>query len=97
MLATETKIGATLRQGDPAQQLSARRENTNTIELLRTHAPAAPQIAVDIDTKPIGCTVGSIDQHARCAHATAIARHIEHQYIARSCTRLDDVQLLLIG
>src|SRR5258706_15224754 len=46
--AAETQIGAAFGQIDAADQLAVRIEDLNTVQFLAAHAPAAPEIAVDV-------------------------------------------------
>src|SRR5712692_5062195 len=52
-IAAETEICATLRQIDPADRLAGRVEDHHAV-VSRAAAPAAPQIAVDVDAQSIG-------------------------------------------
>ena len=50
--AAEAEIGATLRQRYVADRLTLRIEDAHAVEL-RCHAPAAPQVAVDVAAKAV--------------------------------------------
>src|SRR6476660_6329259 len=50
----EAHVGATLGQCDEADRLAARIENLDAVLLGVAHAPAAPQIAVDIAAEAVG-------------------------------------------
>src|SRR6185312_15540518 len=52
--AAEADVGAALRQADMADRLAFRIEDAHAIELVGAHAPAAPQIAVDVDSEAVG-------------------------------------------
>src|SRR4051812_14500747 len=52
--AAKANIGAALRQGDKADRLAGRIENLHPVLLRVAHAPAAPQVAVDIDAEAVG-------------------------------------------
>src|SRR5690349_11440934 len=49
----EADIGGALGQADVADRLTFRVEDAHTIELRRAHAPAAPEIAVHVDTEAV--------------------------------------------
>ena len=53
MPAAETQIGAALGQGDMADRLAARSEHAYTVQVGVAHAPAAPEVAVDVDAEPV--------------------------------------------
>src|SRR6478735_1831129 len=50
----EAEVGGALRQVDMADRLAFRIEDAHAVELGRAHAPAAPQVAVDIDAEAVG-------------------------------------------
>jgi len=52
--ATKTEIGTALGQGDEADRPAGRIEDFHPILLRIAHAPAAPEIAVDVDAEAIG-------------------------------------------
>src|SRR5712691_3042650 len=56
----ETQVGAALRQPDVPDRLACGIENPHAVELAG-HAPAAPEVAVDVDTE----AVRRIARHAR--------------------------------
>jgi hypothetical protein len=61
--AAETKIGAALGQVDATDQLAGRIEYVHAIEARFAHAPAAPQVAVDVHPEAVWCSLGpSIDE-----------------------------------
>ena len=62
-MSTETQVGAALGQGDMADRLTSRIEDTNAVKIWRSHTPAAPEISVDVDTKSIGCAGFRIHQN----------------------------------
>src|SRR6478752_3706766 len=63
--AAEADIGGALRQRDAADRLAVRVEHHDAVEFGRAHAPAAPQVAVDVAAHAIRCAAGAgIDKHA---------------------------------
>src|SRR5471032_2791386 len=52
--AAEADVGAALGQVDMADRLALGTEDTNAVEFVAAHSPAAPQIAVDIDAEAVG-------------------------------------------
>ena len=52
--ATKTEIGTAFGQGDEADRPAGRIEDFHPILLRIAHAPAAPEIAVDVDAEAIG-------------------------------------------
>src|SRR5262249_56397351 len=67
--AAEAEIGGTLGQGDEADGLAGRVENLHPVQLRAAHAPAAPQIAVDVAAKAVGRAVrlGGDESPGLCA------------------------------
>src|SRR3954453_20762894 len=61
-LPAEAKVGAALRQPDAADQFALGREHDDTIEFL-AHAPAAPEITVDIGAEPVCCALAAVVEH----------------------------------
>src|SRR5262249_58208841 len=60
----EADVGAAFRQIDVTDRLAGGIEHPHAVELGRAHAPAAPQIAVDIDPQAVGRAArAGIDQH----------------------------------
>src|SRR3954464_10614616 len=51
--AAEAEVGAAFGQGDAADHHTVGCEHHNTVEFGIAHAPAAPEIAVDIDAKTV--------------------------------------------
>src|SRR5260370_17064320 len=54
----ESEVGAALRQRDEADRLALGIEHLDPIELGVAHAPAAPQVAVHVDTEAVGRAIG---------------------------------------
>src|SRR4051812_33578439 len=51
--SAEADVGRTLGQADVADRRALRVEDANAVELVGTHAPAAPQVAVDVDAEAV--------------------------------------------
>src|SRR5579864_9187929 len=96
MPAAEADVRAALRQRDMADRLTLRREHADTVEFVGAHAPAAPQVAVDVDAKAVRRSLASIDQHAVVFERACVAAHIEHADLARHLARGYDVEQRLI-
>src|SRR6266699_3225213 len=60
----EAKIGAAFRQADAADQLALGREHNDAVELRESHAPAAPQIAVDVAPSTVRPNMYGVDEHS---------------------------------
>src|SRR5690349_14020171 len=55
--AAEADVRAAFRKIDSADQFAVAIEDRNAVEALGTHAPAAPDVAIDVDTQPVGRAV----------------------------------------
>src|SRR5262245_65617094 len=53
----EAEIGAALGQRDEADGFTGRVENLHSVQLRAAHAPAAPQIAVDVAAQAVGVAI----------------------------------------
>ena len=56
--ASETQICAPLRQGDMTDRLPRLVEHPHPVQIRIAHAPAAPQVAIDIDAEPVRRAAG---------------------------------------
>src|SRR5258706_14668962 len=56
--AAEADVGAALRQVDAADQLRLAVEDVDAVERVRAHAPAHPEVAVDVGAKAVGRPAG---------------------------------------
>src|SRR6266404_1690367 len=99
MAAAEAEVGAALRQVDVADRLARRIEYAHAVEVGRAHAPAAPQIAVDIDPETVGRAARSgVDQHGALVEPSAVGRDVVGQDGAVWLgARGHDIELLLVG
>src|ERR1041384_5226937 len=69
----EADVGAAFRQLDVTDRLTLSIEDAHAVELGRAHAPAAPEIAVDVDAEAVGrLLLGAFDQHAMIAELHAV-------------------------
>src|SRR5207302_5988470 len=91
---TETKIGRTLGQRDEADRLPGWIEHLHAVLLRIAHAPAAPQIAVDVEAEAVrrAARLGG-DEHALVRELGAVVGDVIDQDFARRRRRVDDVQL----
>jgi D-galactarolactone cycloisomerase len=74
--ASEAEIGAALGQRDAADHDAVGREHHDAVEFGIAHAPAAPQIAVDIGPHAVGRTRTGIDEHALVGDPVAAGCHV---------------------
>jgi hypothetical protein len=96
--AAEADVGATLGQGDEADWLGRRVEHLDAVLLLVAHAPAAPQVAVDIEAEAVGRAAGlGGEEHLAVGELGAVVGDVEHLDDARVGCRLDDVHLRFVG
>src|ERR1700694_3363722 len=64
----------------------------------RRHAPAAPQIAVDVAAEAVRRSVrAGVDQHLAVGERAAVGGDVMDEDAARLRARLDDVELALVG
>src|SRR5262245_12859864 len=94
--AAEAEVGGALRQRDEADRLAAGIEHLDAVEL-GAHAPAAPQIAIDVDAETVRRLVAlATDQFAAVGEFGAVVGHVELVDGARAAA-FDDVKLRLVG
>src|SRR4051794_41175599 len=60
--AAEAEVGAALGQRDPADHHAVGRIDHDAVELGIAHAPAAPQIAVDVAAHAVGRAGAGVDE-----------------------------------
>src|ERR1700754_5003899 len=98
MPAAETDVRAALGQRNMTERFAARREHAHAVEFVGAHAPAAPQIAVDIDAKTIGRAAWArIDQHAVVRERAAVLDDVEGANRARRAPRPTDIEHRFVG
>src|SRR5229473_8698475 len=68
----EADVGAAFREVDVPERLPGGREHANPVELRRSHAPAAPEIAVDVAAKAVRRAGAGVDDDPRGAQPRAI-------------------------
>jgi len=90
---TETHIGTALGQGDTPDGRSVRRKDDYAIQLFCAHAPATPEVAIDITTHAIWrAPRPGVDHDPFVAQFSAMRRYIVRQDLTmRDSTGLDDV------
>src|SRR4029078_11918063 len=87
--SAEADVGRTLGQTDVADRRAFRVEDENTVEVGGPHAPAAPQIAIDIDAEAVGCfRLGADDELPRIGELGP-GGNIERVYRRRARLPLD--------
>src|SRR5262249_5834698 len=70
--------GAAYRKLDAADELAGRVVDHDAVEFLAAHAPAAPQVAVDVDAETIGRAGAGVDESAPVGELAAVD-HVEHE------------------
>src|SRR5437870_5832358 len=94
--SAETKIGATLRQRDETDPLAGRIEHHHAVER-RTHAPAGPDVAVDVAAEAIRRLVRLASDPWPLVGKLGAVHHVEQMDDARARAAIDDIELALIG
>ena len=97
LATTKAKIGAPLGQRDAADQLALGIEDHHPIEVLSSHPPTGPDIAVHVATKTIRRSGSGVDQRPAGPEIAPID-HVEHADLAvRYRAGLGDIEALLVG
>ena len=77
MAAAEAEVGAAFGQVDAADRLAFRIEDPHAVESRFAHAPADPQVAVDIDAQAVGRAVGlGRDERPHVGELRAVLDHV---------------------
>src|SRR5260221_7511646 len=92
----EAKIGAALGQRDAADRLPRRREDHHTVETVLAHAPAGPEIAVDVAAEAVRRARAGIDEDPALGELLAVGDDVVDADQARYRAGLHDVHLLLV-
>src|SRR5262245_11154898 len=94
--AAEADVGAALRQRNESDRLAGGVENLHAVLLRIAHAPAAPEIAVDVAAEAVrrAARLGG-EEGARIGELLAV--YVVDADHARGHPGLDDVELLLVG
>ena len=95
--APEAHIGASLRQANAPDELALRIVDDDAVELVRAHAPATPEIAVDIATEAVGRARPRIDEDLPIGEPFPIGDVEGKDEAVRRRARFDEVELRLIG
>ena len=74
--AAEAEIGAALGQRDAADHDAVGRVDHDAVEFGIAHAPAAPQIAVDVAAHAVGRAGAGVDEHALVGNRVAAGRDV---------------------
>ena len=95
--AAEAEVGAALGQGDAADHDAVGREHHDAVEFGIAHAPAAPQIAVDVGAHAVGRAGAGVDEDALVGKLVAAGRDVIGENLAgRHAAEFDDVENLLV-
>ncbi len=95
--AAEAEVGAALGQRDAADHDAIGRVDHHAVELGVAHAPAAPQIAVDVAAHAVRRAGARIDEHALVGDLVAARRHVIGKDLAvRHAAGFHDVEDLLV-
>src|SRR5262245_15570715 len=94
--AAEADIGGALGQCDEADGFAGRVENLHAVLLRATHAPAAPQIAVDVASEAVRGAARLGGDEGAAVGELVVVDVIDADH-ARRHAGLDDVELLLVG
>src|SRR5713226_3416648 len=96
LAGAEAEIGAALGQGDAADRRPGGREDHHPVEALLAHAPAGPEIAVDIAAEAVGGARTGIDEDAALGELPAVGDDVVDADEPRHGAGFDDVHLLLV-
>src|SRR5262245_30055404 len=93
LAAAETDVGAALRQGDEGYRLAGGVEDLDAVLLGVAHAPAAPEIAVDVTAKTVRRAAGlGSDEGAGIVEPGPVIGHVVRAHHAWGHPGLDNVQ-----
>src|SRR5260221_913271 len=76
--AAEAEIGAALGQRDAADRLPRRREDHHPVETVLAHAPAGPEIAVDVAAEPVRRSLPRVDEDPALGQMLAVGDDVLH-------------------
>src|ERR1017187_7559096 len=82
LYAAETEVGAALGQRDTADHDAVGGVHHDAVELGIAHAPAAPQIAVDVAAHAVGRAGTGVDEDALVGDLIAASGHVIGQNLA---------------
>src|SRR5207344_741867 len=92
--AAEAHVGAALGQIDAPDELGFAVEDVDAVERLAPHAPAHPQVAVDVEAEAVGRAAGlGLQERAALGELRAAVDHVVDLHDARRRAGLDDVEL----
>src|SRR5262249_56538203 len=98
LTSAEGEVGAALRQRDEPDRLALGIEYLDPVKLGVAHAPAAPQVAVHVDTEAIGRAIRlCCDQDALVDKAGAVVDDIISINWARVRTAVLDITFAPVG
>ena len=96
MASAEAQVGAALWQADMPDRFAIRGKDAHAVEFGRAHAPAAPQVSVNIDAKAIRGAGPGVNQYPAVAQRLAAFADLESADAARPGARLDHIQHFLV-
>src|SRR5215212_4451698 len=94
--AAEADVGAALRQLDAADEGAVAVVDHHAVELVGAHAPAAPEVPVDVDAEAVRGARAGVDEHALVLELPPVHVEGEDQPVRRRA-RLDEVEDRLVG
>src|SRR5438445_5696232 len=96
--AAEAHVGAALGQVDAPDELLFAAEDVDAVERLAAHAPAHPQVAVDVQAEAVRRPAGlGGKKHAAVREPRAAVHDVVDAHHARGHAGLDDVEPGLVG
>ena len=93
MSAAETDVAASFRKVDAADEFAFLVEDGNAIQAFLSHAPANPQVAIDVDAKPVrrSAIVGRQERSIVC-QLRSVLRDVVGSQDTRRSSGFDNVQ-----
>src|SRR5438309_1689279 len=96
--AAEAHVGTALGQVDAPDKLRFAAEDVDAVERLAAHAPAHPEVAVDVQTEAVRGPAGlGGKKHAAVREPRAAVHDVVDAHHARGHAGLDDVEPGLVG
>src|SRR5215204_1448651 len=93
----KAQVRASLREADAANQEPFWVVDDDPVELLTSHPPPAPEIAVDIASDAVRRARTGIDENPSVLDGPSLDDVVDKNEPVRSCPRLDQVELCLVG
>lgn len=86
---SEAKISATLRKPDPTYLNSAGRENENSIQFIRAHSPAAPEVSIFVASDAVCCSRPAVYKTALVQKAVTVYV-VDTDFTCRRSSRVNE-------